>query len=45
MPSRWGGVDLNPCNIMLDVSGQVKLVDLFLDPGGLRVKCSRTAVA
>ena len=29
----WGGVDLNPGNIMIDLSGQVKLVDLFFCPG------------
>jgi hypothetical protein len=29
----WGGIDLNPRNIMLDVSGQVKVVDLFYCPG------------
>ncbi|THV41468.1 hypothetical protein [Glycomyces buryatensis] len=31
----WGGVDLNPGNIMVDLSGQVKLVDLFFSAGHL----------
>ncbi|HEY0687513.1 MAG TPA: hypothetical protein VGD71_00620 [Kribbella sp.] len=29
----WGGVDLNPGNVMIDLPGQVKFVDLFYSAG------------
>lgn len=29
----WGGIDLNPGNIMMDLYGQAKLVDLYFVPG------------
>jgi hypothetical protein len=29
----WGGLELNPGNIMTDLSGQAKLVDLYFVPG------------
>ncbi|MEU4198014.1 hypothetical protein AB0E69_39390 [Kribbella sp. NPDC026611] len=29
----WGGVDLNPANVMLDLTGQIKFVDLFASAG------------
>jgi hypothetical protein len=29
----WGGVDLNPGNVMIDLAGQVKFVDLFYAAG------------